>query len=109
MARDRVDLGARLSYTCTTMKGDSMRINARLDEDRSYKLRFLLQATNQKISEIVKRSIDVYYEQIQNTRRRPAEILNASGFVGCGKADPDLSATYKRRLGESLAAKHDHR
>ena len=86
-----------------------MRINARLDEDRSHKLRFLLQATNQKISEIVKRAIDAYYEQIKSARPRPAEILNASGFVGSGKADPALSATYKRRLGESLAAKHDHR
>ena len=37
-----------------------MRINARLDTDRSRKLDFLLRMTNQKISEIVKRAIDVY-------------------------------------------------
>lgn len=86
-----------------------MRINARLDEDRSRKLEFLLRVTNQKISEVVKRAIDIYYDRVQDTGASPAEILTSSGFVGFAKADPDLSATYKQRLGKSLAAKHDHR
>ncbi len=86
-----------------------MRINARLDPDRSRKLDFLLRMTDQKISEIIKRAIDSYYEQVRRSRPRPAEILTAAGFVGSAKADPDLSARYKDRLGESLAAKHDHR
>lgn len=86
-----------------------MRINARLDTEHSRKLDFLLRMTNQKISDIVKCAIDVYYEQVKSTRPRPAETLRASGFVGFAKADPELSATYKERLGEALSTKHDHR
>ena len=86
-----------------------MRINARLDTQHSRKLDFLLETTHQNISELVKCAIDVYYEQVRSTRPRPAEILEASGFVGFAKADPELSATYKERLGEALSTKHDHR
>lgn len=86
-----------------------MRINARLDPDRSRKLDFLLRMTDQKISEILKSAIDLYYEQIRSARPRPAEILGATGFVGSARAGPELSTRYKERLGESLATKHDPR
>ncbi len=82
-----------------------MRVNARLDQDRSQKLAALVQMTELKVSEIVKRAIDVYYDEIKGTRSSPAEVLTASGFVGFAKADPNLSETYKDRLTESLAAK----
>ena len=86
-----------------------MRINARLDPDRSRKLDFLLRITDQKISEIIKQAIDVYYERVRRARPKPGDILTATGFVGSAQAGPDLSSRYKERLGESLAAKHDHR
>ncbi len=69
----------------------------------------LRQITDLKVSEIVKRAIDTYYDRITGSRSNPAEILTTSGFVGIAKADPDLSETYKDRITESLAAKHDHR
>ncbi len=86
-----------------------MRVNARLDQDHSQKLAALVQMTELKISEIIKRAIDVYYDQIKGQRSSPAEVLTASGFVGFAKAAPNLSETYKDRLTASLAAKHDHR
>lgn len=86
-----------------------MRVNARLDQDRSRKLAMLRQITELKVSEIVKRAIDVYYDQVKGTQASPAEILTAAGFVGCARTDPDLSETYKDRLSASLAAKHDYR
>lgn len=86
-----------------------MRINARLDDSRSRKLAYLARATNQATTEIVKRAIDIYYEQETATRRSPAEVLNSVGFVGSGKASPDLSSDYKSELQVILADKYDHR
>ena len=73
-----------------------MRIYARLDDSRSQKLDFLSRVTHLSTSEIVKRAIDLYYDQVKSARPRPAEALSASGFIGCGEAAPDLSDCYLR-------------
>ena len=86
-----------------------MRINARLDASRSQKLEFLSRATHLSTSEIVKQAIDLYYEQVRSGRPRPAEVLAASGFIGCGEAPPDLSDRYKEEVRKIVAAKHGHR
>ena len=87
-----------------------MRINARLDDSRSQKLEYLVNATNQGTSEIVKRAIDVYYERVKmSDRSAPAEILASVGFVGCGEASPELAARYKDELTDLLMAKDDPR
>jgi hypothetical protein len=86
-----------------------MRINARLDESRSQKLEFLARTTHQSTSEIVKQALDLYYEQVRSHRPLPAEVLKASGFVGCGEAAPDLSERYKEEVKKQVAAKHGHR
>lgn len=86
-----------------------MRISARLDEDHARKLSSLASATHQGTTEILKAAIDVYYQQIVASRPRPAEILQAAGFVGCADGLPNLSETYKEELLPSLAAKHGDR
>lgn len=86
-----------------------MRINARLDDSRSRKLAYLVRATSQATTEIVKRAIDLYYEQETATRRSAAEVLHSVGFVGSGKASPDLSTNYKSELQTILAEKYGHR
>lgn len=73
-----------------------MKISARLDDERSRKLEFLLEATGQRASEIVNRAIDVLYEEVRTQRPRAGEVLRRTGFVGCGEADPDLSTCYKQ-------------
>ena len=86
-----------------------MRINARLDESRSRKLEFLSRATDLSTSDIIKQAIDVYYEQVRSRRPSAADVLNGSGFVGCGEASPDFSSSYKEAVRGLVAAKHDHR
>jgi hypothetical protein len=86
-----------------------MRINARLDESRSQKLEYLARATHLSTSEIVKQALDLFYEQVRSRRPLPAEVLKASGFIGCGEASPDLSDRYKEEVKSLVAAKHDHR
>lgn len=39
----------------------------------------------------------------------PAKVLKASGLVGCGKAAPGLSESYKEEVKRRVKAKHGHR
>ncbi len=86
-----------------------MRINARLDEARSRKLVYLTRTTHRCTSDVIKRAIDVYYEQVKHAQLNPEEILKRTGFIGCGEAANTLSEHYKEALSESLSSKHDHR
>lgn len=87
-----------------------MRINARLDPERSRKLEFLKRRDQVGTSEVVKRGIDALYDEVKNEGSRSAyEILLESGFIGCGEGPEDLSVNYKEELTRSLAAKHGYR
>jgi len=86
-----------------------MRINARLDDDQSRKLEYLMRSTGARVSDIVKQAIEVLYEREEQTRGRPEKLLSSCGFVGCGEGPEEFSETYKDALKESMLAKHDHR
>lgn len=86
------------------------RINARLDESRAAKLEFLQRATGLPVSDIVKRGIDLFYEEVQKgARRHPFEVMSETGFIGGAEGPADLSERYKEELREILAAKHGDR
>lgn len=87
-----------------------MRISARLDEDRSRKLELLTRMMQLGMSEVIKKAIDVLYEQTHRARAEsPAEILERMGFIGCASVGPDLSERYKEEFGKILAAKYGDR
>lgn len=81
------------------------RLNARIDDELAAKLEHLRRRTKKSVTEIVRASIELYYERFREREESAARILHGSGFVGCGEGDPDLSSTYKERLGDSLAHK----
>lgn len=85
------------------------RINARLDKGRAEKLQYLKRATHLGVSDLVKRGIDLLYEDVRKTTRDPYEVLTETGFVGGGEGPADLSARYKDDLRAILAAKHGDR
>jgi hypothetical protein len=86
------------------------RVNARLDQDRSTKLDVLRRTTGLSASDLVKRGIDlVYDEEMQGARSNPLKMLIECGFVGSGIGPPDLSERYKEELATVLAAKHGDR
>lgn len=85
------------------------RINARLDESRASKLELLKRSTGLSVSEIVKRGIDVLYDEQQAGRGGAFEILERTGFIGSGEGPGDLSERYKEELSAILGAKHGHR
>ena len=86
-----------------------MRISARLDEKQSERLEFLQRETQESVSEVVKRAIDRYYEEVSQGRSRAAEIFAATGFIGSGEGPGDLSTEYKRYLQKGWSQKHGDR
>ena len=86
-----------------------MRINARLDQARSRKLNRLKKVTRSNVSEIIRRAIDGYYNQVDQTAGDSAALLAESGLIGCGVGPRDLSLNYKQELLLHLNKKHGHR
>jgi hypothetical protein len=84
----------------------TMRLNARIDDQLAEKIERLRRRTNMSITDIVRASIELYYERFHDRDGGGAQrALEDAGFIGCAEADPDLSSTYKERLRESLATK----
>ncbi len=82
-----------------------MRICARLDEEQSKRLEFLRRETQASVSEVIKRSIDRYYEEVAQGHSLAAEIFESTGFIGSGEGPGDLSTEYKRYLEEGWSSK----
>lgn len=93
----------------TTANPHLGRINARLDERHSAKLEYLKRTTRMGVSDIVKRGIDLVYEDVKKETRDPFEVLTETGFIGSAEGPSDLSGRYKDELRELLAAKHGDR
>ncbi|MBF2054930.1 MAG: ribbon-helix-helix protein, CopG family [Candidatus Sericytochromatia bacterium] len=74
-----------------------MRVNARLSPDLSQKLLQLEQATGKGTSELLREALTLYYQQWANSHNSTT-LIQQSGLIGIGEADPDLSANYKQSL-----------
>lgn len=88
-----------------TKSAREARINARLEPELQAKVDFLRRRTKLSTTEIIKLSIDQYYQSIKRGSEGGKKALVLHGFVGCGTAEPNLSTTYKRELARSLAKK----
>ena len=81
------------------------RLNARIDAELARKIARLRRLTGETTTQIIKDSVELYYEKVAARSAPPAEVLAATGFIGCAGGDADLSATYKARLTRSLGRK----
>jgi predicted transcriptional regulator len=86
-----------------------MRLNARLPEELARKLEALERATGQSTSDVVRSALERYFSEVCGQGHSSRDAILASGLVGCGEAEADLSATYKLRLSEGFGRKHGHR
>jgi len=84
-----------------------MRVNARLEPPSAKKLAYLKAKTGQTTSTVLKRAIDVYYEQQGETTASPLVSLEQAGFVGCAEGPVGLSVNVKRELTKALKSKLD--
>jgi hypothetical protein len=79
----------------------SKRLNARIDGEVERKVKYLCRRTGQTTTEVIKASIDAYYDRISPSS---AEELLAP-FIGCGEGTSRLSKNYKVLLRDSLGQK----
>lgn len=78
------------------------RLNARIDADLARKVRYLRARTRKTTTEVVKASIDAYFEQV-NRKGSAADLL--SEFVASATGDANLASDYKSHLTRSLSHK----
>ena len=82
-----------------------MRINARLDDSYAEKLEFLQSATHLSLSDIVRDSVDRYYEAVlAEQKRRRASLDKLVGAFSGGP--PDGSTRYKQDFVDHVSGKH---
>lgn len=82
----------------------SERINARLDAGLAKKLAHLQARTGKSTTELIRASIESYYDRVVQTAG-PRALLD--DFVGCASAEPELSESYKAVFAESIGRKLD--
>lgn len=79
------------------------RVNARLTPEVARKLAYLQRRSGKSVSEVLVESIELHHAAV--TEGEGPTLLERAGFVGCGDGPPDLSATYKDALSDSLGEK----
>ena len=82
------------------------RLNARIDEELASKLEHIRRVTGATTTQVVRESIELYYEAVRNSAAGPRKVLEQTGFLGCGSGPSNLSQSYKQLLADGLAGKH---
>ena len=85
-----------------------MRISAKLDDSLAGKVKHLMRASKEKISDIVKASLEQCHENCMR-QTNSALILEKTGFIGCAEGPENFSENCKRYPSEDLDGKFDHR
>ncbi|MFT4241141.1 MAG: hypothetical protein QM569_02550 [Acidovorax sp.] len=81
-----------------------MRVNARFEGDAEQQLNYLAEATGLGVSEVLRASVQSYYDQV---RARRGGLTHFAAFVGQGRSGrADVASSYKARLAEGWGAKH---
>lgn len=82
------------------------RLNARLGPELDRKVAYLRRRMGLDTSEVMRASIEHYYEAVRGAGANARRVLEESGFVAGGSGPPDLSERYKEHLNRSLRRKH---
>ena len=100
----RLDFPAASCHTkWMTTRG---RLNARLEPELERKLAYLRERTGLATSDVVRASIERFYEAMRVGGEQARAILEESGFIASGSGRADLSERYKEELDESVSKKH---
>lgn len=76
-----------------------MRINARLSDEYTAKMKYLQETTGKSASEIIRDALSHYYaSQRQQQRPTASEIFRRNGFIAMAESEPDWSENYKADL-----------
>ncbi len=81
-----------------------MRVNARLDPESQRQLEFLLEATGQGVSDVLKASVAHYYLAVR--AQRAPRLANLRAFVGRqGSGRSDVASRSKELLADGFGRK----
>ncbi len=83
-----------------------LRINARLDDERTAKLLELQSSTRCSASDVLKLAIDCLHKEHRALCRKNIQNLLSSDFIGCADGPEDLAEAYKQYLSDDLGHKH---
>lgn len=83
-----------------------MRVNARFEGVAEKQVEYLAATTGQKVSEVLRQSVDHYYQHVRGGSGRLTHLHKFFGKGDSGKSD--VSANVKLYLDKSLAAKYEH-
>lgn len=84
-----------------------MRVNARFEGEAEERLNYLAEVTGMGVSEVLRTSVQHYYEQVRAQR---GGLTHFAAFVGQGRSGrSDVSGSYKARLTDGWGAKHQGR
>ena len=81
-----------------------MRVNARFEGEAEQQLNYLAEATGLGVSEVLRTSVQHYYDQLRAQR---GGLTHFAAFVGAGRSGrSDVAGSYKARLAEGWGGKH---
>lgn len=83
----------------------AVRVNARFEGEYERQVEFLTQATGMGVSDVLKASVEYYY-QAMRAKGKP-QLNNLRPHIGKHESGrTDVSTRYKELLGDAIAAKH---
>jgi hypothetical protein len=82
-----------------------MEITTQLDPKYTEKIASIQRQTQQNLSEIVGRAIDLYYQTLEISTPTALELFQSAGLVGCLETDPSIS--YQTVIQEYLEQKQE--
>lgn len=81
-----------------------MRVNARLDDEAVEQIEYLVAATGEGISHVVRESLAHYYRHVKAQKKR---LVHLGPLIGKGDSGrSDIASNWKKYLGESLEEKY---
>ena len=81
-----------------------MRVNARFEGVAEQQLEYLTHATSASVSEVLRLSVENYYQQLRGSQ---PTLKNFGRHVGAHRSgQTDASANYKTVVAEAIAARH---
>lgn len=81
-----------------------MRVNARLDDESAEQVEYLVTATGEGISHVLRESVAHYYRHVKAQKKG---LVHLGPLIGKGDSGrSDIASNWKKHLGESLEAKH---
>ena len=81
-----------------------MRVNARFDEATQQQLLYLIEATGQSASHVLRESVAQYYVQVKGQKKGASHFLALAGTGDSGRGE--IASNVKQYYAEALALKY---